>query len=162
MGTSFADYRGHGFWANDGLLSVWLAALADVVAADAPPWLREAAEHWREQAGVGFIGCVAAGLDRLLASPQQAQTALSLAETASGYLASLTDAAGYLPASWLNDRHISGETSWTSTNIRYDYVQQIADAFTTLLRGELQTTPATSPVLPRVSQQPPPPADRSA
>jgi hypothetical protein len=162
VAKSFTDYRGRGFWAHDGLLCVWLAALADVVPDDdAPPWLREAEQHWREQAGVGFMGCVDAGLDKLLASPQRAQVVLGLAETASRCLAGATDSIGYLPASWLNDRHISGEMSWTSRNIRYDYVRRIADAFSALLRDELQTTPATSPVLPRLSQEPESPIDRS-
>jgi hypothetical protein len=34
----------------------WLAALADVVPADASGWLAVAARHWREQVGVGFTG----------------------------------------------------------------------------------------------------------
>jgi hypothetical protein len=30
MGSSFTGYGGHGFWARDGILETWLAALADV------------------------------------------------------------------------------------------------------------------------------------
>jgi hypothetical protein len=123
------------------------------VPADAPPWLREAGQHWREQAGTGFIGCVDAALNTLLATQQRAQSILALSDAASGQLASLTDAAGYLPASWLNSRHISGDAGWTSRNVRHDCVQQIKDAFAALVRGELLTTPATSPVLPRPGQQ---------
>lgn len=58
MGSSFTGYRGHGFWARDGIQETWLA-----VPADASGWLAVAARHWREQAGVGFTGCVDAGLD---------------------------------------------------------------------------------------------------
>lgn len=114
MGTSFTEYRGYGFWANDGLLSVWLAALADAVPDDALPWLREAEQHWREQAGTGFTGCVDAALDTLLAR-----------------------------------------------NVRLDYAQQIRDAFVALLRGVLATTAKTSPVLPRLGEQPGNPESRT-
>ena len=42
MGSSFTGYRGHGFWARDGILATWLEALAEVVPGDAPAWLRDA------------------------------------------------------------------------------------------------------------------------
>jgi hypothetical protein len=71
MGSSFTGYRGHGFWARDGIQETRLAALADVVPADASGWLAVVARHWREQAGVGFTGCVDAGLDALLNSRGQ-------------------------------------------------------------------------------------------
>jgi hypothetical protein len=112
MGTSFTEYRGHGFWANDGLLGVWLAALADTVPDNAQPWLHEAQQHWLEQAGAGFTGCVDAAMDTLVATGQRAQAIFPLAEAASRHLASLADTTGYLPASWLNERHISGQTDW--------------------------------------------------
>ena len=151
MPKSFTDYRGYGFWANDAILEAWLAALADIVPSDAPPWLGEAQRAWYELAGVGFMGCVDASLDGMLTSPGRVQVILELATSAMEHVRGLADGTGYLPAQWLNERHISGELSWTSGNIRLDYVEQVAGAFTSLLRGELQTTPATSPVLPRPS-----------
>jgi hypothetical protein len=60
MGSSFTGYRGHGSWARDGILETWLAA------------------HWREQAGVGFTGCVDAGLHALLDSRARAELVLDL------------------------------------------------------------------------------------
>jgi hypothetical protein len=39
MGSSFAGYRGRGFWARDGIPETWLAALAAVVPSDASGWL---------------------------------------------------------------------------------------------------------------------------
>lgn len=54
MGSSFTGYRGHGFWARDGILETWLAALADVVPADATGWLAVAARRWRGRAWVEF------------------------------------------------------------------------------------------------------------
>jgi hypothetical protein len=102
------------------------------------------------KAGVSFTGCVDAAMDTLLAAGQQAQAIFPLAEAASRHPASLADTTGYLPASWLNERHISGQTDWTSRNVRLDYAQQVGDAFVALLRGELLTTSKTSPVLPRL------------
>ena len=77
MGSSFTGYRGHGSWARDGILETCLAALADVVPADASGWLAVAARHWREQAGVGFTGCVDAALHALLDSQARAELAVS-------------------------------------------------------------------------------------
>jgi hypothetical protein len=92
MGSSFTGYRGHGFWARHGILETWLAALADVVPTDASGWLAVAARHWREQAGVGFTGCVDAGLDALLDSPARAELVLDLTRQAAAHVADLTPA----------------------------------------------------------------------
>src|SRR5262249_19568125 len=136
------------FWASDGILETWLAAMADAVPSDAPRWLVEAQQDWYEQAGAGFMGCVDARLDKIVTAPEQVRVILWLATLALVRLRELAGGTGCLPAQWLNERHISGEVSWESAQVRLDYLEQVADAFTCLLRGELQTTPATSAVLP--------------
>lgn len=148
MPKSFTDYRGHGFWASDAILETWLAALADVVPADAPRWLRDAEQIWHEHAGVGFTGCVDARLGAIVTTPEKAQVVLDLAAAALNYLRQISDGTSYLPAKWLNDRHVSGLMDWSSTNIRLGYVEQVAEAFLRLVRGDLETTATTSPVLP--------------
>ena len=154
MATSFTDYQGHGFWANDAFLEVWLAALAEAIPQDAPSWLLDAGHRWQEQAGAGFKGCVDARLNATLTSPQRTPVVLRLAESAVGLLGDLADPTGFVPAPWLNDRHIGGDMSSGSGNIRLDYVLQVANAFTSLLRGELESTPSTSPVFPLADETP--------
>lgn len=147
MGTSYTEFRGYGFWARDGLLETWLEALTEVVPDQAPQWLRDAAADWRLQARGGFTGSVSPGLDEHLTSPDRVAVTLALAEQARQYLIRLAGATGHIPAVWLSGR-IGGETSWW-VDLDVRYMSQVADAFTALLRGELDTTAATSPVLPR-------------
>lgn len=56
--------------------------MADTVPAAAAPWLGEAQRDWYEQAGVGFMGCVDARLDKILTSPERARVILELATSA--------------------------------------------------------------------------------
>jgi len=56
MGSTYIEYRGRGFEANDGITELWLSLLVDEIDAlsDIPPWLREAREDWEVQAREGF------------------------------------------------------------------------------------------------------------
>lgn len=147
MGSSYTDFQGFGFWARDGLLEIWLEALAEVVPAKAPEWLRDAKQHWRLQARGGFVGCVNADLDARLTSEDRTETVLALAEQASAYVTRVAGATGTVPAAWLNNRGVGGEGTVWLADVEVRSVHQIGDALTALLRGELQTTPGTSPVL---------------
>lgn len=148
MGSSYTEFQGYGFCARDGLLETWLEALAEVVPDQPPQWLRDAAADWRLQARGGFTGCVSPGLDEHLTSPDRVAVALGLADRAHQYLIRLAGATGHIPAAWLSGRRVGNETTWW-VDLDVRYLSQVADAFTALLRGELRTTAATSPVLPR-------------
>ena len=65
MGTSFIDYRGHGFWTRDSKIEVWLHLLCmEIAAAEAvPDWLVRARDDWHLQASVGFVGGVSPSLE---------------------------------------------------------------------------------------------------
>jgi hypothetical protein len=147
MGSSYTEYRGNGFWSRDGLLEMWLEALADAVPDDAPPWLLDAREYWRNQARVGYMGCVSADLDAIVSTEERLATVLNVVRVANERLAQVATDTGRMPGSWMSERHVGGNESWLR-DLGLDYVRQIADAFTALLRGELHPT---SDVLPRLN-----------
>lgn len=126
VGSSFTEFRERGFWARDGLVELWLDALAECVPPDAPGWLREAGDHWREQARAGFMGCIDAGLDEFLTTPDRVTAALRLVEATRAQLERLDGDRGVPP----------------------EHLRQIGEAFEALLRGDLDTEAAASPVLP--------------
>jgi hypothetical protein len=68
MGSSYIDYRGHGFWATDATIEMWLQCLLDETRAQpaGPGWLTQARDHWHIQATEGFQGCIDVGLERHL------------------------------------------------------------------------------------------------
>ena len=72
MGTSFADYRGCGFWNRDAALETILLLLV----VDLQPESRNddalgvALDWWTLQATVGYSGCVSPSLDHKLADPR--------------------------------------------------------------------------------------------
>ncbi|WP_157745744.1 hypothetical protein [Micromonospora purpureochromogenes] len=154
MGSSFTNFRGHGFWARDGLLEVWLEALAEVVPTHAPAWLQDAQRHWRKPARIGFQGCIDADLDALLTSQDRVAVALRLVNQAEEHLNRLASRNGRIPAAWLNERRVGGSDTWTG-DLDLQPLRQITNAFAALIHGDLRTTATTSPVLPRpASQQP--------
>ena len=63
MGSSAITYRGNGFWVSDGLLRVWLAAMAGRVRQDCTGWRAKARAHWAAEANSDAVGCIQANLD---------------------------------------------------------------------------------------------------
>ncbi|MGD0244315.1 MAG: hypothetical protein ABSB59_28885 [Streptosporangiaceae bacterium] len=70
MGTSFTEYRGHGFWTRDAALETVLALLVLELEplARQDPDLDPVLDLWTIQSVAGFGGCVEAGLDEHLTS----------------------------------------------------------------------------------------------
>jgi hypothetical protein len=97
--------------------------------------------------GSSFTGCVNADLDARLTSEDRIETVLALAEQASAYVARVAGETGKVPAEWLTDRGVGGGGTVWLGDVGPGSVRQVADALTALLRGELQTTARTSPVL---------------
>ena len=68
MTTSYTDYRGRGFWADDTVIELWLHLLVHTRPARCrAAWIIRARDAWAVQARVGFLGCVDLGLDEHLA-----------------------------------------------------------------------------------------------
>lgn len=145
MGKSFTDFDGHGFWANDGKLEIWLMALCDEVdrMGDAPVWLLEARKHWHFQATIGVSGCVDAGLKQIVgAEPARADVLRDLGGRA---LRSLQSAPS-ISREYLNSYRLGGNTIWTA-DVPTAVLAALAAAFDALLAGTLNTDAVSSPVL---------------
>ncbi len=160
MGTSFVDLafgdRGEfGFWANDGVLGIWLVALANAAAAvpgEREPWLGDAAAHWRLHGVQQFTGCMDAGLDKYVISDDRLATTTKVARCARAALVATAED-GYLRPPWLIANQLAEEkplydSPYDRYGLEVDRVLQVADAFIDLLGGRITTTPATSPVFP--------------
>lgn len=140
-----------GFWANDGLLGIWLVALAGSVPVGGVGWQTEVAEHWREQ-GVGqYMGCMDAGLDAFLVSEERRAVAVELSRRARVILVAAAEDGRIRPA-WLVAHGLAVDgcerDSYHRDGVGLALVLQVADAFIDLLNGRVSTTAATAPVYP--------------
>jgi len=83
MGTSFVEYRGHGFWTRDSFLSDWLTTLIDEMRAEGPavPWLQSLIGKWEIQIEIDG-GCMALDLDSFLECDNKREYVLAASESA--------------------------------------------------------------------------------
>jgi hypothetical protein len=65
MATSFVEWQGHGFWAPDGLLEVWMILCSDALGKSASSEAREYSLRLRSIATAGMTGCIELGFDSL-------------------------------------------------------------------------------------------------
>jgi len=146
VSSSFTCYRDRGFWSRDSSLELWLFLLAqEVKQLDNPSdWLCVAAEDWQIQATGGFVGCISAGLDEFVSTPDRAATLVELSKQA---LATLHKKGEVLTAEWLNSLSLSGTGSYFMRDVPTEVVLRIGDAFVRLLCGEITWDAKTSPVL---------------
>ena len=81
MGTSFVEYRGHGFCSWDGYLEHALFLLAEAIG-ESPQeaWLNEVRDHWREQASGIFTAWIHPNFDEYLTSEYRRDVILRLIE----------------------------------------------------------------------------------
>src|SRR5580698_7304644 len=83
MGTSYVEYKQHGFWSHDSFLGDWIKAIMLEVQSTAvgEPWLGSLADHWRVQAEIDG-GCMSLGLDEFLDDERKRDLILSFAQRA--------------------------------------------------------------------------------
>ena len=83
MGTSYVEFRKHGFWARDSILSGWLRTLIDEIRAGAPStdWLRALIRHCEMQSEIDG-GCMDLELDSFLADDERRRYVISAADSA--------------------------------------------------------------------------------
>jgi len=146
MGTSFTTFQGKGFWANDGILEVWLYLLASEINSilDVPDWLAQAQDEWLMMAQIGLTGSIHANLDGLLTTPQKKEQVIKLAQQTT---TSLEAYGPLLSPEMLNAMDIGGTGSYFTRDVETDLFLQIGRAFVSLLKGELSTDSSTSPTL---------------
>ena len=144
MGTSFVEFRNKGFWVRDSGLEVWLHFLATEIdrLPSLSPWHCQLRDHWYQQAQSGAVGCLWAGLDDFVTTSEQVGAVIQLCEAALQTLASYGDV---IPQHYLNT--IASEGSEWSRDVAVDIFARVGHAFIQLLRGELTTDAATSPVV---------------
>ena len=144
MGTSFVRFRTKGFWARDSGLEVWLHFLAAEIDRLPTPslWQRQLRDHWYQQAQSGAVGSLWAGLDELVTTHEQVVAVIQLCQAALQSLASYGDV---IPQDYLNA--IASEGSQWTRDVAVDIFTSIGYAFIQLLRGELTTDAATSPLI---------------
>lgn len=82
MGSSFVEYRGHGFWSYDAYLEHLLALLAEAVGTSpAEDWLAHARDHWLKMSSGIFSGWIHPNLDEYLTSDEHCQIFLKVLGT---------------------------------------------------------------------------------
>jgi hypothetical protein len=144
MGTSFVEYRQHGFWARDSCLEVWLYTLAAEIdrLPELSPWHRTLRDHWYEQAKFGGVGCLWVGLDDYVTTEEEITAVIQLCEAA---LRTLEAHGETISHGYLNQ--IASEGSHWPRDVDTTLFTRTGQACIRLLRGEITTDAATSPVL---------------
>jgi hypothetical protein len=138
MGTSFTEYRGHGFWTRDAALETVLALLVLELEplARQDPDLDPVLDLWTIQSVAGFGGCVEAGLDEHLTSVP------GLAALVTAALRRITErlpAGGVITSPDLArraDRVCEGQ-SWYVPGALATWTGHVADALHDLVAGRL-------------------------
>lgn len=79
MGTSFVEYRGHGFWSWDGYLEHLLFLLVEAIGpSPQESWLNEVRDHWRAQSSGAFSAWIHPNLDEYVSSEERRNVILRL------------------------------------------------------------------------------------
>ncbi len=143
MGSSYTSFKDHGFWSHDGLLELWLKLLAHNLPKDSPgsEWLKLLREEWLLQSSGIFNGFVSAQMNELLDKDEKVRVVISVADQVIGTVRACGPT---LSVQALEKLGI--EDSYDDFLIAF--LEEIHEAFTKLLRGELAWDQSTSPKLP--------------
>ncbi len=144
MGKSFTEFRGKGFWSKDPLLEAWLRVVSLNLGkdADVPGWQHDLRDKWLLVSDGGMVGCIAPCLDEFITDEERVGVIL---RSSLGAIQNLRAFGEYVPATFLNALGFS----WKHTSdLPIQWFDRIAERFSMLLRGELETDASTSPVLP--------------
>ncbi len=144
MGSSFTEFRGKGFWSHDRLLEAWLRVLCLHLGkdADVPGWQHDLRDRWLLVSSGGMVGCIAPCLNQFITD--EARVGIML-RCSLGAIQSLRAFGEYVPATFLN---ALGFSEKYTPDLPTQWFERIAERFSMLLRGELETDASTSPVLP--------------
>lgn len=150
MGSSYTSFKDHGFWSRDGLLELWLKLLANNLPGGigANEWLRPVREDWLLQSSGIFNGFVSAHLNELLDQDEKVKTIISVADR----VIDTARAGGTTLSKQALEKLGIGDCC---DDLPTAFLEEIHEAFTKLLRGELDWDQATSPMLPILSKHQP-------
>lgn len=136
MATSFVRFAYRGYWAKDGVLELWLSAVAQLIERDpdAPAWLCEMAAEWRAFNTVDFSGAMDARLNQYVTSDKRATILLDYAEDALRKL----EARGpqITREVWSDVAGVTIPKNEWGRDFAAEYVTNVGRKFIKLLRGE--------------------------
>ena len=150
MGTSFVEFNGNGFWAHDASLEIWLETLVQEIYRWPSPsrWLTLVQGHWHLQAVGGFGGWISPDLDSFITTHEQRHLLIALSEQARRTLATYDQT---VPRDILNelitDEAYGPPGRHFTVDVSSERFLAVGRAFTQLLKGEITTTPSTSPTI---------------
>jgi hypothetical protein len=146
MASSFVSYRGAGFWANDGVIGVWLRLLVREIDGHKaiPAWLAELREHWLVQARFGGGGSIDSGLDEYLIDDPRRNIVLSVID---GAFAQIVRYGGTISRDELNSITADAHGMYWTIDLPTGSFEAVGRAFGALLRGEITMNAVTAPVI---------------
>ena len=150
MGSTFIDFRGKGFEANDSEIEIWLALLVHEIdqLAEMPEWLREVREEWNMQSKAGFGYGVMPELDRFATDNIRRDLLVTLGRRA---LARLSDLGDVLPRDVLNAFETGGPGARFTEDARAEPFHRTGEYFLKLLQGTLSPIEKDARFAPAVS-----------
>jgi hypothetical protein len=137
MGSTFINYKGRGFEANDSAIEVLLKLLVEEIdkIGEAPGWMREMRDDWDLQATAGFGFGVMPGLDQFIIDDSRRTTVIDLARRTLSKLESWGDP---VPRETLNSLHTGGEGASFGGDVPAGLFLRTARYFIKLLEGTLE------------------------
>jgi hypothetical protein len=151
VGTTFVRMRGCGFWMSDSLLELWLRLLALHIEDPVEPGSLATTirDQWLLASRGYFMGCVPAGLEEAVATPQGEALVRAAID-------SLLGALGSAPAQLSKDVfNLMGITNGVFTaDIETWRLVEVGQAYLDLLDGKILTGPGDAALMPGSGQQP--------
>lgn len=83
MASSFVEFKGSGFWANDFYLEVWVYYFVkeiEKINSPIPVWLQELKQDWLKMATVGMLGSINLSLDSYVTDEERKKVLLDIAK----------------------------------------------------------------------------------
>jgi hypothetical protein len=150
MGSTYIDFRGKGFEANDSEIEIWLAMMVQEIdqLTQAPEWLHEVREEWNLQSKAGFGYGVMPELDRFAADNLRRDLLVTLGRRA---LARLADLGEVIPRDVLNAFETGGPSASFTDDARAEPFRRTGEYFLKLLQGTLSPVENDARFAPAVS-----------
>jgi hypothetical protein len=140
MGTSFTEFKGHGFWTRDAALECFLGHL--VVELDAQTsshaWLDPVLDDWTVQAAAGLIGTLSPRLDWHLYLPDRVARVLESAIRVRDAHPKPKDELAPVGSEFdARANRVLAGSAWTRPEALETTLRAVSDAFCNLLDGSL-------------------------